>query len=316
MFFQVFRVGLDRCSVEEENLWVFLKLDFLESIDRLCRRFREIGEALNGVPVHFGDDDIFEIFIAERIWCGEHLGEDDNAAPVGWEFVLEGVVVNKTLRRVGCPFTSPFFQVGPRKLDEHKSTEDHIFWGFLGKVRLADRLLAVCDSHHDGNLKHLAVAQDFEWHNGSGVFDRICEMAEKDASVVRVLVVAILVEWHPVHREDGIAFLDACHIGGAAWCNVCDIDAAGFLEADVAAKLWVSQRGEDDAESGKTLVCGRVKLRQKMANHRGRNDVGGLVASIVAHDHADESPVAHRWQSEAAVPLLEGCPEFEEEEGS
>ena len=82
------------------------------------------------------------------------------------------------------------------------------------------------------------------------------------------------------------------------------------------AELGIAERCEGDAKAGETLVGGGVEFGQEVADHGGRNDVGGLVAGIVAHDHADEAAVADHWQGEAAVSLLEGGSEFKEEECS
>ena len=129
MFFQLVGVGLNRSGDKKEEFRVFFELDFMKSIDRFFCRFGQVGEAFDRLAIHFGDDDILEVFVADGVGGGEDLGEDDDAATVGGEFVLEGVIVNQALRCVGCPFASPFLEVGAGELDENEAAKDDLKGG-------------------------------------------------------------------------------------------------------------------------------------------------------------------------------------------
>ena len=99
MFYQLRAIRFNRGGVEVEPFGIFLEFDFLETFDRMLRGFGQIGDAFNRAAVEFLHHHIVDVVVAERIGRGEDLGEDDDFATVGGEFVLEGLVGRRKLSR-------------------------------------------------------------------------------------------------------------------------------------------------------------------------------------------------------------------------
>src|SRR5206468_704942 len=78
VFAQGWFVGLSLGDVQRNDLWVFLRLNSIETVDGVFHRFGQIIKRMNIFAVHFRDRQVSEIFVADSSIHGKNLTKDNN----------------------------------------------------------------------------------------------------------------------------------------------------------------------------------------------------------------------------------------------
>ena len=214
----------------------------MKPIDRKLCGVGQIVEALNRAAVELGYNHVFEIFVTERVLGGQEVGQENNFAPAGRKLVLKSIIVDEALRSCFYPVGSPFLKVRARQLEEDETSKNDEARRTVHEIRFADDFRPVTGLDPHGNIESFAVAKHLERNGLARMENRICQVAESDASEVWVIVVAVLIDSVPSHGENDIPLLDASLAGRRSGHHLGNIDSAGLVKADVAAELGVSGR--------------------------------------------------------------------------
>lgn len=259
--------------------------------------------------VNCGDNCIVEAFVADRGGGGDDLGQNDDFFARGEEFFLEGVVVEQAGWGVVAPFWSPFQQIGTGEFLKDESAHDEEVGSFFKLVGGHPGGFWVTAFRNKIQIENFLTPADFDRHVVPG--ERFCgdEIAEREASIIRVDEVAIGINFASRNREKEVAFAESGFFGRTARRDASDEDAGRVASGDIVAELGIAKRGKTDADTWEGAVFFGFCSCQKSANNHGWDDIGGLIASVVAHEQTNEAALMNGGDNIAALALLDGAAE-------
>ena len=133
---------------------------------------------------------------------------------------------------------------------------------------------------------------------------RIRKMAEGNLADVWFLVVAILINRLVRYGKNYVSFAQSGFLGGTSGTDFRDVDAAVFVQPDVASKLRVAGGRKGQAGPRKPWVAFKVRIGEKVRDYRRRDYIGRLAAGVIAHEKTEQSSVAQRGNGEASFAVL------------